>query len=94
MTEHKHEPISYRTLILTWLALGILTGVTIAVSRIQLGALNVWMALLIASTKSTLVLFIFMHLKEEARLFKVGILILLVILSIFIGLTFTDVLYR
>jgi cytochrome c oxidase subunit 4 len=94
MTEHKHEPISYRTLILTWLALGTLTAVTIAVSRIQLGALNVWMALLIASAKSTLVLFIFMHLKEEARLFKVGILILLVILSIFIGLTFTDVLYR
>lgn len=94
MMEHKHQPISYRTLILTWLALGILTGVTIAVSRIHLGVFHVWAALAIASIKSALVLFIFMHLKEETKLFKIGILVLLVILSIFIGLTFTDVLYR
>ncbi|MFK5927493.1 MAG: cytochrome C oxidase subunit IV family protein [Desulfuromusa sp.] len=92
--EHQHQPISYRTLVLTWLALGTLTGITVAVSRIQLGAWNVWAALFIASCKSTLVLFIFMHLKQEARLFKVGILVLLVVVAIFVGLTLTDVLYR
>ena len=35
-----------------------------------------------------------MHLKQESRLFKLGLLILLVILAIFIGLTFADTLYR
>ena len=39
MSEHTHEPVPYRTFILIWVALMILTGVTIAVSRIHLGAL-------------------------------------------------------
>ncbi len=92
--EHKHEPVPYRTFILVWLALVILTAITVAVSRIHLGALHVWAALGIASIKSTLVIFIFMHLQQESRLFKLGLLVLLVILAIFVGLTFTDILYR
>ena len=94
MEEHKHEPVPYRTFILIWVALLILTVVTIAVSRIQLGALNVWVALSIASVKSSLVIFIFMHLRQESKLFKIGLLTLIVVVAIFIGLTFTDVLYR
>ena len=94
MSEHKHEPVPYRTFILIWAALLILTVVTVVVSRIQLGALNIWVALTIASVKSSLVVFIFMHLRQESRLFKIGILTLLVIVATFIGLTFTDVLYR
>ncbi len=94
MSEHKHEPVPYRTFIQIWVALLVLTGVTIAVSRIHLGALNIWVALGVASLKSSLVLFFFMHLKQEGRLFKIGLLVMLVILAIFIGMTFTDVLYR
>ncbi|WP_321366104.1 cytochrome C oxidase subunit IV family protein [uncultured Desulfuromusa sp.] len=94
MSEHKHEPVPYRTFILIWIALLILTVVTIAVSRVHLGALNIWVALAIASLKSSLVIFIFMHLKQESKLFKIGLLTLLVIVAIFVGLTFTDVLYR
>ena len=94
MSEHKHEPVPYRTFILTWVALLVLTIITVVVSRIHLGALNIWVALGIASIKSSLVIFIFMHLKQESRLFKTGLLVLLVILAIFIGLTFFDVLYR
>lgn len=94
MSEQKHEPVPYRTFILIWATLLGLTVVTVAVSRIQLGALNIWAALTIASVKSSLVVFIFMHLRQESRLFKIGILVLLVIVATFIGLTFTDVLYR
>jgi len=94
MAEHKHEPVPYRTFILIWGALLVLTVITVAVSRIHLGALNIWVALAIASVKSSLVIFIFMHLKQESKLFKIGLLTLLVIVAIFIGLTFTDVLYR
>ncbi len=92
--EHKHEPVPYRTFVLVWIALLILTVVTVAVSRVHLGALNIWVALFVASIKSSLVIFIFMHLKQETRLFKLGLLTLLVILAIFVGLTFTDILYR
>ncbi len=53
MEEHKHEPVPYRTFILIWGALLVLTVVTIAVSRVHLGALNIWVALAIASVKSS-----------------------------------------
>lgn len=94
MSEHKHEPVPYRTFILIYVALLVLTVVTVAVSRVQMGAWNIWVALTVASVKSSLVVFIFMHLRQESKLFKIGILTLIVIVAIFIGLTFTDVLYR
>lgn len=94
MSEHKHEPVPYRTFILIWVSLLVLTAITVAVSRVHLGALNIWVALAVASIKSSLVIFVFMHLRQESKLFKIGLTVLLVILAIFIGLTFTDVLYR
>jgi len=94
MSEHTHEPVPYRTFILIWVALVILTGITIAVSRVDLGALNIWVALGVASIKSSLVIFVFMHLRQESKLFKIGLLVMLSILAIFIGMTFFDVLYR
>jgi len=94
MSEHKHEPVPFRTFILVWVGLLILTTITVIVSRIHLGALNVWAALGIAALKSSLVIFFFMHLRQEMRLFKIGLLVLLCILAIFIGFTFLDVLYR
>ena len=67
---------------------------TVAVSRVHLGPLNIWVALGIASLKSALVIFFFMHLKYERLLFKLFLFGALVTLAIFIGLTFFDVLYR
>lgn len=93
-SEHSHAPVPYRTFILIWIALLVLTVVTVAVSRVHLGALNIWVALGIASLKSSLVIFYFMHLRQESRLFRVGLVVLLSILAIFIGFTFFDVLYR
>ena len=81
MTEHQHEPVPYRTFILIWAALLLLTAITVAVSRVHLGALNVWVALGVASIKSSLVIFFFMHLKQESRLFKICLLVMLVILQ-------------
>lgn len=94
MSEHKHEPVPQRTFIYVWIALLVLTGITIAVSRIHLGVWHVWVSLAIAAIKSSLVIMIFMHLKQEQLLFKIGLIIMLVILTIFIGLNFFDVLYR
>lgn len=93
-TEHQHEPVRYRTLCLTWAALGILTAVTVAASRLDMGAANVWVALGIAASKSCLVIGIFMNMRHESRLFKFGLMAALVILALFIGMTFVDTLYR
>jgi cytochrome c oxidase subunit IV len=94
MTEQHHAAVPYRTFLIVWTLLLVLTAITVAVSRVHLGALNIWIALGIASLKSALVIFFFMHLKYEKFLFKLFLLGALVTLALFIGLTFFDVHYR
>ena len=91
--EHAHI-VPYKTFMIIWIALLILTGVTVWVAQYNLGPLNIWVALSIATLKSALVVAVFMHMKYENRLFKISLLAALAILAIFIGLTFFDVLYR
>ena len=94
MTEQHAHIIPYRTFIVVWLALLVLTAATVAVAQVNLGALNVWVALGIATVKAGLVVAVFMHMKYEAPLFKLALVSALAILAIFIGMTFLDVLYR
>jgi cytochrome c oxidase subunit 4 len=94
MSEAHSHIVPYRTFILVWLVLLVLTAVTIAVAQVNLGALNVWMALGIATVKAGLVVAVFMHMQYEQRLFKLALLAALTILAVFIGMTFLDVLYR
>ena len=91
--EHTHI-VPYKTFAIVLIGLLILTGVTVAVAQYNLGALNIWVALGIATLKSGLVVAVFMHMKYENRLFKLSLFAALVILAIFIGLNFFDVLYR
>ena len=94
MTENHSHIVPYRTFLIVWAALLILTGVTVAVAQYHFGALNVWIALGIATLKSSLVIAVFMHMQYESPLFKLALLAALAILAIFISLTFFDVLYR
>ena len=91
--EHAHI-VPYKTFAIVWIGLLILTGITVAVAQYNLGAMNIWVALGIATLKSGLVVAVFMHMKYENRLFKLSLFAALVILAIFIGLNFFDVLYR
>jgi len=91
--EHSHI-VPYRTFIIVWLVLLALTGITVAAAQVHFGALNIWIALGIATLKAGLVIAFFMHMKYEQPLFKLALLAALAILAIFIGLTFLDVLYR
>lgn len=91
-----HEPhvLSYKTLGIVLGLLFLLTGVTIGVSRVDMGALNIWVALLVASTKGTLVLLYFMHMKYESFFLKSSFIITIGILAILIGFMFWDVAFR
>ncbi|MCM0084171.1 cytochrome C oxidase subunit IV family protein [Geomonas sp. Red32] len=86
--------VSYGQLVAVWVSLLLLTVTTVAVTRVDLGAGKVWAALAIACVKSGLVIAFFMHMKYEARLFRIIFFVALVTLAVFIGLTFFDVLYR
>lgn len=95
-TDNTQAPhiISYAKLTAVWLVLLVLTGLTIWVSRLDLGVNRVWGALAIASLKSGLVIAFFMHMKYEGKLLRWLLFVTLLTLAIFIGVTFFDVLYR
>ncbi len=59
-----------RTYVIIWVMLLALTGITITVAGMHLGRFSTLTALVIASIKASLVLWFFMHLKYEKRLFK------------------------
>jgi cytochrome c oxidase subunit 4 len=85
---------SSRALALVWAALVALTGVTIAVSRLRIPGWSVGLALAIAATKSSLVLAVFMRLRDEDRAFKVMLGVAVFTMAVILGLTFTDVAFR
>jgi cytochrome c oxidase subunit 4 len=93
MTTQKHI-LPFALLTRIWLALMVLTGITVGVASFDFGYLNVLVAMTVASTKALLVIFFFMHLKYENRTLGAFVLLVFVILAIFIGFTFFDVAMR
>ncbi|MCG8335226.1 MAG: cytochrome C oxidase subunit IV family protein [Proteobacteria bacterium] len=86
--------LSYGKLLSVLLALLALTGITVVMSGVDLGVFNVWVTLLIAGTKASLVLLFFMHFKYEGRVLKYSFLATLVSLVIIISFVFWDVAFR
>jgi cytochrome c oxidase subunit 4 len=86
--------LSYGKLVAVWLALLVLTALTVIVSRLDIGIGHVWGSLAIAALKGGLVIAFFMHMRYEGRLLRGLLFLALVTLAIFIGFTFFDVLYR
>lgn len=83
-----------RTFIIVWACLIALTGATVFVAGLHLGRFSILAAIAIASVKASLVLWFFMHLKYEARFFKLLLLVPIATLAVIIGLTFFDIGYR
>lgn len=94
MTQEHQHLMSYSKLFVVLAALILLTGVTIGVSYIDMGFLNVPIALSIACLKVSLVLLFFMHLKYEGKAIVISFLSTICFLAIMIGFTFWDVAFR
>ncbi len=93
-TGEKQHILSYTTLALVLGSLLVLTLVTIGVSYVDLGIFNVPVALTIASTKATIVLLFFMHLKYEGKVIIWSFISSVIFLAIMITFTFWDVAFR
>lgn len=93
-TEHAHAPVPYRAYVNVWLALIVLTGITVGAAYANLGHLAVFTAILIAGVKGTLVLLYFMHLRFERPLYAYMILSVIATYVIFVLLTFADYSFR
>lgn len=90
--DHAHAPAA-ATYVKVWLALLALTGLLAAVSRLgqDLALLGL---LTITPVKAGLVLFFFMHLRDEGMLLKGIVLATLATLLIFFALLFADAALR
>jgi cytochrome c oxidase subunit 4 len=77
-----------------WAALLVLTGVTVTVAGLHLGAFSVFTAIAVAAVKATLVLLFFMRLKYEPVLFRVMLLAAVATIAVIMALTFADVAFR
>ncbi len=75
-------------------ALMALTVATVLAARVDLGALNLVVALAIAATKATLVILFFMHVRHGTRLTKLVVVGALVWLVILLVLTMGDYVTR
>jgi cytochrome c oxidase subunit 4 len=90
---HPHI-VGYGTFIKVWLALVALTAALVGLSATHSPNLALVGLLVITPTKASLVFFYFMHLKYESAALKYMVAIAIAVLVIFVGLTFTDYLFR
>jgi cytochrome c oxidase subunit 4 len=86
--------VPYGTYVMIWFGLIMLTGLTITVAGLHLGAFSVMTAILIAGIKSGLVLYYFMHLKYEDSVFKIMLMLAVITMVVIMVLTFADVSFR
>ncbi len=93
MSSHAHHP-TVKTFVAVWIALLVLTAVTVYVATLDLGPLNPIVALTIATVKALLVLLFFMELRYSTALTKVGVTAAIFFLLILIWLTLSGYLTR
>lgn len=91
---NNHHIIKYKVYVRVLVALITFTLLSIAATGIHLGSLTVAIALSFATLKSSLVLWYFMHLKYENRLYILMVgLVMLVFVAVMI-VTFLDYSFR
>ena len=94
MSQEKTHIVSYKTHVFVLLSLLVLTAISVAITRIELGPLNTAAALVVASIKATIVLAWFMHLKFESRFYTLMVSAVFLLFVLVILVTFFDYSYR
>lgn len=94
MSDTNHHIVSYRSYGLILVLLIVLTGISVAVTQIELSRWATLAALLLASAKSAFVLAVFMHLKFDHTIYKVMVVFIILVMAAVIVLTFFDYGFR
>lgn len=87
---HHPHVLPIPVLLGVWGALMVLTGLTVAVSRMDLGAADLAVAMAIALVKATLVALIFMHLLWDKGFHSLLVVAGILFMAVFIGGTLFD----
>jgi cytochrome c oxidase subunit 4 len=92
--DHVPHVLPFTTYVATFVALLVLTAITVAVSYVNFGAANIVIALLVATIKASIVALLFMHLFYDHKFHSIIIVIGLLFLGVFIAFTMFDTEYR
>jgi len=84
------HPVSLRVLVIVIATLLALTGLTVAAASADLGAAGIWIALLIAMAKASLVVLYFMHLRYESLFYAVILTCALFLMVTFMAIALMD----
>jgi cytochrome c oxidase subunit 4 len=82
--------IKYKTYFFVLLALLVFTTLSVLITEIDLGKLAIVGALVLATLKSSLVLWYFMHLKYESKILRIMVGLVLFIFIAVVIVTFFD----
>lgn len=93
MSQENHI-VPFKTHALVLAGLITMTLLSVAATQIHLGTLTVMIALLLATTKASLVLTFFMHLKFDSRFFAFMVTGVMFLIGIVIFITLLDYIYR
>jgi cytochrome c oxidase subunit IV len=86
--------ISRKTYFIVYLALLLLLAATVGIAYVEIGTLNLVLALAIAFGKAALVVLFFMHVLYSTQLTKVFVLTSILFLILLAGLVMADYLTR
>lgn len=84
------HPASMFMLVGIFAALLVLTGVTVAVAYVDLGELNLFVALGIATVKAMLVALFFMHLNHDSGFNRLAFFSSFIFVALFVSVTLMD----
>ena len=90
---HERHPTAARYLV-CWLALALLTGLTFALSSVDLGGWSLVIALAIALLKGSIVALFFMHLWDHAGAIRLVLVTAVLFVAVLSSLVVADVLTR
>ena len=80
--------------IAVWLTLLVFTVITVVTGRIDLGWVNIWLAMGIALTKATLVVLFFMHLYDEGGVNRLVFIVSILFVAVLMLFVFGDLMTR
>jgi cytochrome c oxidase subunit 4 len=88
--DHVPHVLPLKVYLATWGTLMVLTVITVAASYVDFGNANLWIALIIATMKASVVACLFMHLWFDHKFHALIFISSLVFLTIFVGFTMLD----
>ena len=82
--------VPIRTLLAVWAVLIVGTWLTVAATYVDLGSLNLWVAMAIATVKASLVALYFMHLRWDKPFNAMLFVGALLFIALFVGIAMLD----